>query len=83
MSKYVCLECYHIFDEPKSWKEDRGEYFGSPCYEKFSGCPDCGGAYIETHRCDCCGEYINTDTYVEIGDERYCENCFMIKSLDE
>lgn len=83
MSKYVCLECYHVFDEPKNWKESRGEYFGVPSYESFSGCPKCGGAYTETHRCDCCGEWINTDVYAEVGVIRYCENCFTIKSLDE
>ena len=79
----VCLDCYRTFneDEIADWYETHG--LDSPPYEHFSGCPYCHGAYAETHRCDCCGEWIDTDTYVEIGDEKYCENCFTIKNIGE
>ena len=81
----VCLECGNVFseDEIEYWKEDRGEHFGTPRYETFSGCPRCNGDYVEAHRCDGCGEWIDTDTYVEIGDAKYCENCFTIKHLED
>lgn len=70
---FVCCECGHVFSEPECWEEQHGLDYGP--YESFSGCPRCGGAYTETYRCDCCGEYI-TDDYVQIGDEMYCDNCF-------
>ena len=83
MSKFVCLDCGHLFEDPKEWKESRGEHFGFPAYEEWLGCPRCSGAYVEAKLCDCCGEYIDTDEYVEIGDETYCMNCVTIKKLDE
>lgn len=80
---FVCCDCGRVFSEPECSSEDRGEYFGFPAYEDVSGCPSCGGSYVETYRCDCCGEWIDTETYVEIDGERYCENCFIIKNLGE
>ena len=80
---FVCLECGNLFEEPIEWKEDRGECFGFPAYEELSGCPYCKGSYVETYRCGCCGEWINTNTYVQIGDERYCEDCFEVKDLTD
>lgn len=80
----VCLECHRTFDEDeiKCWQEDRGECFGFPAYETVSGCPYCNGAYTETYRCDECGEWIDTDKYVEVGDKKYCENCFIVQELE-
>lgn len=37
---WVCDRCGEI-EEPVV-VEDRREYFGSPCYEKFYQCPNCG-----------------------------------------
>ena len=76
---FVCVECGSTFEEPKSWEEKHGLDCGP--YENFSGCPYCGGAYVEAHRCDCCGGWITSDSYVKIGDERYCEDCFDIRFL--
>lgn len=79
----VCLECGNVFDEDEIeyWDETHGLDYGP--YEHCSGCPRCSGAYTETYRCDACGEWINTDTYVEIGDEKYCENCFTVYKLEK
>lgn len=44
---FRCCECGREFDEPKHWKEDRGEYFGYPAYEDMWGCPYCYGDYEE------------------------------------
>ena len=80
---FVCLHCGKIFEEPESYVENRGECFGFPSFETWSGSPCCAGGYTEAHRCDCCGEWI-TDRYVKINDsERYCEDCFSIKELDD
>jgi hypothetical protein len=83
MSTYVCLECYETFDEDEIavWEETHG--LDSPPYEQRSGCPYCGGAYVKTYRCNVCGEYINTDTYVEVDDKLYCEGCFTIHRLED
>lgn len=44
---YKCLDCGEIFEEPTSWYEDRGEFWGAPCSEKIWGCPLCHGSYEE------------------------------------
>ena len=80
--EYTCLDCGKTFDEPKRWEERHG--LESPPYEDFSGCPYCGGAYTRTILCDGCEKPITGD-FVEIeptGD-RFCDECFMMKSLGE
>ena len=79
---YICLECGRIFSEPAKWKEDRGEYFGSPAYEEWWGCPNCHGDYAETYRCNRCGEWIG-GSYITIDDKRYCEYCYDKYELGE
>lgn len=72
---FVCLDCQRTFEEPARWKEGRGEHFGYPSYEQYSGCPYCGGAYTETYKCDCCDEWIEGE-YIKIDGDRYCEHCY-------
>ena len=82
---FVCIECQHIFDEDEvaTWKEDRGECWGSPCYEKVSGCPKCHGSYVKAYQCDSCGEWIN-DTYVITDDDKkYCCDCYRVVELGD
>lgn len=83
MSTVVCLECHEIFDDEDAsiWYESHG--LDTPPYECWSGCPCCKGTYVKAYYCDGCGEVINTDTYVEIGDKKYCEDCFEIHDLRE
>ena len=76
---YVCLECENEFDEPAHWYETHG--LEIPPYEPQSGCPYCHGDYVEAKRCDCCGKWIMTDTYVQVKDQRFCENCYVVKDL--
>ena len=82
MSKYVCLACGEVFDEDdiESWIEYHGLDYGG---ESWSGSPCCQEDYVDAYECDCCGEYITSDTYVEIEDKRYCENCFTINNLKD
>lgn len=79
---FVCLECGHLFSEPEYWSESRGECFGFPAYEEWSGCPVCRGSYIEAFKCDCCDEYI-TDDYFVVDDQRYCKDCCREQTLGE
>lgn len=78
---YVCLECGRLFEEPKRYIETHG--LDSPPYEASKGCPDCGGAYVETAECDMCGEWITGD-YIELSDGKVvCENCYMERDVSE
>lgn len=42
-----CDDCDCIFDEPEEVKENMGECFGFPSYEKYCICPACGSDNIE------------------------------------
>jgi hypothetical protein len=78
---FICYECEHIFDEPKIWTEKHG--MDTPPYEHYSGCPFCGGAFTETYKCECCGNWI-VGEYAELADgSRYCEECYCVKNIGE
>ena len=70
---FVCLDCGRVFEDPIHWEETHG--LDTPPYEHFTGCPYCGGAYTEAHRCDCCEEWIVDDYYKTDDGQRYCEDC--------
>ena len=53
---YICLDCGEKFDEPASWQESRGEFWGVPCSETVSGCPYCKGDYVEVEELENEGE---------------------------
>ena len=78
----ICLECLRTFDQPDRWMESHG--LDDPSYEKFSGCPYCGGAYSKTLFCGACGEPITGD-YVLIPSSGvcYCENCYQLRTLGD
>ena len=59
---YICLDCGYLFEEPKHYTETHG--LDTPPYEQLIGCPKCSGAFVETYRCDCCGEWI-IDKYIK------------------
>ena len=82
---YCCIECGHIFDEDEVlvWKENRGEWWGEPCYEKMSGCPQCKGNYVETYKCDHCNEWITDDYIKTVDNKRFCQECYMPMTLGE
>ena len=63
MSKYRCIECDAEFDEPISWQEGRGEFWGDPCWETVWGCPICKGEFMteEEYKRDILGESDNDD----------------------
>lgn len=80
MKQYVCLACGGVFDEDEiaTWIENHGLDYGG---ERWSGSPCCGENYVDAHECDCCGEIITTDKYVEVDDKKYCWDCIIIKPL--
>lgn len=82
MSKLVCCNCGTVFNEyeVETWIESHGLEYGG---ERWSGSPCCHENYVEAHNCDCCGEIITTDQYVEIDDKKYCWDCITIKKLEE
>lgn len=72
---FVCIECLAVFETPETYMETHG--FDNPPYEEISCCPYCGGAYVEAHRCDHCGEWID-GAYIKLDNGgRFCENCYM------
>ena len=78
---YLCLDCGRLFEEPKRYVETHG--LDSPPYEMSKGCPDCGGAYVETMECCMCDEWI-TGEYIELADgSAVCEECYMKKDIAE
>lgn len=42
MKKYKCNYCEYEFDDPDSYNEAVGEYWGQPAYQTFYICPKCG-----------------------------------------
>lgn len=78
---FVCVECGCVFQEPKHYIETHG--LDTPPYEHFTVCPHCGGAFVEAHRCDCCGEFITADYVVVQDGKRYCEECYSVRNIED
>ena len=68
---FKCCECGYVFEDPKSWEEDRGEFWGVRCTETMYGCPKCCGDYEEAYECKECGEWHFRDELTD----GYCDNC--------
>ena len=77
----VCLDCGQIFSEPKHYTETHG--LEREPFESWFGCPECGGAYVETYECDECGHWITGDYIKLVSDERICEDCYTTYELGE
>lgn len=78
---YLCLDCRSVFIEPKRIVETHG--LDSPPYEEYNACPNCGGAFVEALICDGCDDYIIND-YVETAHgTKYCEECYIIKNVED
>lgn len=78
---YYCLNCGFLFIKPKHYIEKHG--LETPPYEEWYGCPSCSGNFIEALKCDGCGNYITTEEFCVIGDDKFCEHCFQIKKIGE
>lgn len=89
---YICLDCRHIFEEGEqsNYIESFGEYWGTKCSQRISGCPICGGEYEESTPCAFCGsEHLEEDLNGGLCDEcidKYkndIEMCFNIGKNDD
>lgn len=78
---FVCLDCQHLFERPRHYVETHG--LDTPPYEEFDGCPECGGAYVEAHKCDECEEWITEDYFKTDDGQRFCQNCCYHVSIEE
>lgn len=75
---YKCVDCGIVFENPESWLEDRGEFWGVSCSERVYGCPKCRGDYEEAEKCGICEELFFLD-------ELYggvCKECLYSNSGD-
>lgn len=71
---FVCLNCQHLFENPKKIIETHG--FTDGVYENQYCCPRCNGSFVETDFCDCCGKYI-TGKYIKTKQgNKFCEHCY-------
>ena len=77
----ICLDCNEIFANPKHYVESHG--LDTPPYEEWNGCPHCGGAYTEAHKCDECGHWITGEYIKTASGQRICENCYNTYDLGE
>ena len=80
---FICCECGKVFEDIIRWREDRGECFGFPSYEEYSGSPCCHESYAEAYKCDCCDRWIDGPYIRLISGERICENCYNTYELGE
>lgn len=49
---FRCNDCDAVFTEPDTYRELIGEYWGTPAYETFGCCPECGSDdYEEVDEC--------------------------------
>ena len=51
MKQFICIDCEETFDEDHfgTSHEDRGEYWGVPCFEDVLVCPYCGSDNFEPY----------------------------------
>ena len=78
---FVCIECQHLFETAMHYSDTHG--LDTPLYEEFDGCPECGGAYVEAHKCNCCREWITEDYFKTEDGQRFCQNCCYHVTLEE
>lgn len=46
---YKCYDCGVIFETLAEWRESRGEFWGSPAYERVVGCPCCHSTEVDDY----------------------------------
>ena len=76
---FICLDCGEIFEKPKIFTETHG--LDSPPYEKFYGCPECGGSFAKTFECDICGNYIEDEYIITDEGDIICDSCYTVHSI--
>ena len=78
----ICRDCELVFDKPMISVEKHG--LDSPPYETFEVCPHCRSTDIhEAHQCDACGEWIRDDYIETENGMRFCNDCYVRRSVDD
>lgn len=71
---YKCCDCGLVFDNPKTYSEDRtpgGAFEGGSFNYSWEGCPSCEGAFDEAMLCQRC-----EDTYISVESSYpFCAHC--------
>ena len=89
---YKCKDCGLIFDEPKEYSEDctpGGAFEGGSFINRFSGCPNCSGAYDDAKEWEICGEYFleeeleDTTEMINGGCGYCCSQCIEDNDMSE
>lgn len=44
---WKCYDCGATFEEPATYQENVGDFWGAPAYESFDCCPNCKSDDIE------------------------------------
>ena len=68
---FKCVDCGHVFEVPKTWKEVHDEFMIFPAYEDMSGCPKCEGYYEEVVECEGCDKWFTKEELTD----GLCEDC--------
>ena len=76
---YICLECGHVFEEPRHFSERHN--LDTPPYEQIIGCPCCAGAFAKAIQCDICGKYIEGEYVKTVYEDIYCSDCYTVKDI--
>ena len=78
---WICLDCQETFTNPKHCIDRCG--LDTPPYYEYDACPYCGGEFVETYKCDGCGEWIS-GSYVKLRNgDRFCEECYLVYEIGE
>ena len=71
---FICFDCGAVFDEPATYRDSRGEFWGAPVWETCGMCPVCGSTEYDTAECcERCGEYVPETHY--FGNIKVCDIC--------
>ena len=71
---WICFDCGHVFDEPDTFQEKVGEFWGAPAWETCGCCPNCGSTeYDQAEQCERCGEWV-PELY-DVLNMRVCDIC--------
>ena len=75
---YKCCDCGYIFEEPKTYHENRTPSCGfEPSFiETLSGCPKCESAYERVFECAYCGKYFKEYELDYNGKDYICDDCY-------
>lgn len=71
---FICMDCGHVFEEPRVEHERMADFWGAPAWEEFGVCPNCGSVEYDTaEQCERCGEWVPETT--DFGNVKLCDFC--------